>query len=71
MKYLVVFLFLLLCNSAHAVVFEAYKESLENDLLCKSLPQNIDMHKQFLKESGVISSKVKKDKNGISYHIIM
>lgn len=59
-----------LCNSAHAVVFEAYKESLENALLCKSLPLEIDMHKQLLLETGAIHGKAKKDKIGFKYYNI-
>jgi hypothetical protein len=41
--------------SVHAVVFDAYKDTLEADLLCKEFPRtNVRMHFQMLKETGVI-----------------
>lgn len=67
---IVLYVFTLLFSlSANAVVFEAYRDSLENDLLCKNLPPSIEMHKQLLKETGAISGKGKAKGPLISYKI--
>lgn len=55
MKKIASLMFFLAATQAHAIVFEAYKDQLENDLLCGSFPKTeLPMHLQLLKETGAI-----------------
>lgn len=43
------------CSYAHAVVFDAYKDDLEADLMCADYPRtNLKLHLKMLKDTGAI-----------------